>query len=109
MPVTNESFGWPDWRGPAVQCRQLGDGGLAVDLIAPTAGHTFALLRVEPRQGGVDVVCAHTPPKADFVAQVVTTHTVEVPAERLGAARAVAVHVAQANGDTWLALTTARP
>lgn len=109
MPVGNESLGWPDWHGPVVQCRHLGDGGLAVELIAPTAGHTFSLLRVEPRQGGVDVVCAHTLPKADFVAQVVTTHTVEVPAERLGAVRAVAVYVTQADGGRWLALTTARP
>ncbi|MBL8735466.1 MAG: hypothetical protein JNL12_03495 [Planctomycetes bacterium] len=109
MPVGNESLGWPDWRGPVVQCRHLGDGGLAVDLIAPTAGHTFALLRVEPRQGGVDVVCAHTPPKADFVAQVITPHTIEVPAERLGAVRAVAVYVTQVDGGTRLALTTARP
>ena len=109
MPVASESLEWPDWRGPAVQCRHLGDGGLAVELIAPTAGHTFALLRVEPRQGGVDVVCAHTPPEADFVAQVVTTHTIDVPADRLGAVRAVAVYVTQADGDPQLALTTARP
>jgi len=109
MPVGNESLGWPDWRGPVVQCRHLGDGGLAVELIAPTAGHQFALRRVEPRQGGVDVVCVHTPPKADFVAQVITPHTIEVPAARLGAARAVAVYVTQADGGTALALTTARP
>lgn len=109
MPVTNESFDWPDWRGPVVQCRHLGDGGLAVELIAPTAGHTFSLLRVEPRPGGVDVVCAHTPPRADFVAQVITPHAIEVPAAQLGAARAVAVYVTQADGGSWLALTTARP
>lgn len=108
-PVANDTFGWPDWRGPVVQCRHLGDGGLAVEMLAPTAGHGFKLLRVEPRSGGVDVVCAHALPTADFVAQVITPHVLEVPAAQLGEARAVAVHVTGADGATRLALVTARP
>jgi hypothetical protein len=108
-PVANDAFGWPDWRGPAVHCRHLGDGGLAVELTAPTAGHSFRLLRVEPRGGGVDVVCAHALPTADVVAQVITPHVLEVPAAQLGEARAVAVHVTDADGATRLVLVTARP
>ena len=81
-PVANDSFGWPDWRGPVVHCRHLGDGGLAVELSAPTAGHSFRLLRVEPRAGGVDVVCAHALPSADLVAQVITPHVATVPGEK---------------------------
>lgn len=108
-PVANDGFGWPDWRGPVVQCRHLGDGGLAVELVAPTAGHSFQLLRVESREGGVDVVCAHALPTADIVAQVVTPHVLEVPAVQLGSARAVAVHVTGADGAMRLALVTARP
>lgn len=109
QPATNDAFGWPDWRGPIVHCRHLGDGGLAVELTAPTAGHGFRLLRVEPRAGGVDVVFAHTLPTADVVAQVVTPHRLEVPAAQLGEARAVAIHVTGADGATRLALLTARP
>ena len=37
-PVANDAFGWPDWRGPAVHCRHLGDGGRAVERSAPTPG-----------------------------------------------------------------------
>jgi hypothetical protein len=99
----------PDWRGPAVHCRHAGDGGLTVELTAPTAGHRFELKDVVARERRVDVVCSHTPPQADFVAQVVTEHRLDVAAERLGDARVVWVWVASGGAEPKLAIATARP
>ena len=99
----------PDWRGPAVHCEHLGDGALAVTLTAPTAGHTFTLQEVALDGERAALTFAHAPPAADFVAQVVTPHRVEVPAERLGAAKVVCVHVASGGAAPQLAIATARP
>jgi len=111
-PAPGPGLPLPDWRGPAVHCRHLGDGGLEVELVAPTAGHRIELVAVQSVEaGGVEVVLRHALPTADFVAQVVTPLCVTVPAERLGAARWVAVRIASAAADaaTQLAIATARP
>ncbi len=99
----------PDWRGPAVHCRHLAGGGLTVELTAPTAGHTFRVVDVRAREQRVDVLCAHSLPAADFVAQVVTPHEIEVPAKQLGDARAVWIWVATGGTEPRLAIATARP
>jgi hypothetical protein len=99
----------PDWRGPAVHCRHLGDRGLAIELVAPTAGHRFELASVEVRGEHADVVCRHQAPKADFVAQVVTTHRLEVAAAQLGDARSVWIRIASDPDPARLAIATARP
>lgn len=110
-PVTS-GLPLPDWRGPAVNCRHLGDGGLEVELVAPTAGFRLELLDAQPADGnGVTVVLQVTRPTADFVAQVVTPLRVTVPTDRLGDAAWVAVRIAPAGGDSAmpLAVATARP
>jgi hypothetical protein len=56
-----------------------------------------------------DVHCVYKPPTADLVAQVVTPHRLEVPAARLGDARAVWIWVATGDGAPRLAIATARP
>lgn len=99
----------PDWSGPPVHCRHRGDGGLDLELLAPTAGHVFSMRSVDVAEGRADVRLEHREPTADFVAQVVTPLVVHVPAERLGDARAVCVWVARDGGPERLALTTARP
>lgn len=102
----------PDWRGPAVNCRHLGDGGFEVELVAPTAGHRLELVAVNAVAGdGVDVVLQHSPATADFVAQVVTPLRVAIPADRLGDAAWITVHILPFGADSavQLALAAARP
>ena len=102
----------PDWRGPAVHCRHLGDGGLEVELVAPTAGQRFELLRVQPGDGCVEVVLRHEPAAADrLVAQVVTPLRVTVAPAQLGDAHVVAIRIAPPAADSAarLAIVTARP
>lgn len=100
--------GDPDWRGAPVHLRHLGDGGVEVEFVAPTAGHAFALRDVVRAGARAEVVCEHAPPTADFVAQVVSPLRLVVPAARLGDATAVAVVIAE-GGRTALALVSARP
>ncbi|HEX6812744.1 MAG TPA: hypothetical protein VF384_14045, partial [Planctomycetota bacterium] len=49
----------PDWSGPAVHGRHLGDGGLEVELVAPTAGHAFELRLVESSGERADLHFVH--------------------------------------------------
>lgn len=100
--------GDPDWRGAPVHLRHLGDGGVEVEFVAPTAGHAFALRDVVRAGARAEVVCEHAPPTADFVAQVVSPLRLVVPAARLGDAAVVAVVIAD-GGRTALALVSARP
>lgn len=100
----------PDWRGPAVQHRHLGDGGLEVELTAPTGGHGLDLATVVAANGRADVHLLHRGPRGDFNTQVITPLRVTVPAERLGDARAVVVWITPPDGAAeQLALATARP
>ena len=101
---------WPDWRGPAVHCRHLGDGGLEVELVAPTAGHAFELGDVACADGRAEVRLRHAAPTADFVAQVITPHRIVVPAERLAEARVVTIWITSDRAPAaQLAIATARP
>ncbi|MEO6595668.1 MAG: hypothetical protein ABIP94_13020 [Planctomycetota bacterium] len=88
----------PDWSGPPLQVKSLADGGLELELMAPTAGHTFELGHVEIVGERASVQLVHGTPGAAFVAQVLTPLRVTVPAGRLAAARRVSVHVATRNG-----------
>jgi hypothetical protein len=99
----------PDWRGPVVHCRHLGDRGLSVELTAPTAGHAFQLVDVQVNGERADVHFTHRGPQAELVAQVVTPHRIDVRAERLGNARAVWIWVASGGAAEQLAIATARP
>lgn len=99
----------PDWSGPPLACRHRTDGGLDLELLAPTAGHTLTVASVTRDGGCADVHLEHRPPTADFVAQIVTPLSVEVAAERLGDARAVAVWIASAGAAERLAVVAARP
>ncbi len=102
----------PDWRGPAVHCRHLGDRGLEVELMAPTAGHELELAGVDVVGTCAEVQLVHRLPTADFVAQVLTTQRLVVPAERLADATVVMLWIASPTVDQGarrLAITTARP
>lgn len=102
----------PDWRGSAVNCRHLGDGGIEVEMVAPTAGFRLDFLSAQPADGnGASVVLQETRPTADFVAQVITPLRVTVPAERLGAAAWVAVYIVPFGADSavQLAVAMSRP
>ena len=105
----------PNWSGPAVHARHLGDRGLEVELVAPTAGHSFELRSVETSANRVDLHFAHRTPGKAFVAQVVTPLRVTVDATRLGEARAVFVWINTVDGTEspprpdQLALALARP
>lgn len=100
--------GEPDWRGAPVHVRHRGDGSLEIEFVAPTAGHEVALRSVARTGARADVVLAHQPPRADFVAQVVTPLRVVVPAAELGDAAVVAVRIAD-GASAFLAVMTARP
>lgn len=111
-PATPGGLPLPDWRGPAVHCRHLGDGGLEVELVAPTAGHAFELGEVARSPGRADVHLRHRPPTADLVAQVIMPLRLVVPAERLLGARCVAIWIASPAVDAGaerLAIAVARP
>ena len=99
----------PDWNGPAVHVRHRADRGLDIELVAPTGGHQFLLQEVVMGPYHVELRCSHRKPTADVVTQVITTHKVEVPAERLGNARVITVTVATDGGPVQLALASARP
>ncbi len=98
----------PDWRGAPVHVRHLGDRGVEVEFVAPTAGHEFALREVVRRGARADLVFAHAPPTADLVAQVVTPLRVAVAPERLGDAAVVAVVIREGERSA-LAVLAARP
>ena len=106
----------PDWSGPAVNGRHLGDRGLEVELVAPTGGHSFELSLVEssPDSVFVDLHFVHRTPGNTFQAQVVTPLRVTVEGTRLGDARAVFVWIATAEpgaepSPEKLAMALARP
>lgn len=99
----------PNWRGPVVHCRHLGDRGLLVELTAPTAGHKFTLQDIAVRGGRADAEFTWQQPTLAVTAQVVTPHRIEVGADKLGDARAVWVWVTDGSGARRLALATARP
>jgi hypothetical protein len=102
----------PNWRGPAVHCRHLGDRGLELELQAPTAGHAFELVAVRADGERATVDCVHRLPPPDvLVAQVMTPLRVQIGPGRLGAATVVAVRVLPPGGaaQSQLALVTARP
>lgn len=104
----------PDWSGPAVHGRHLGDRGLEVELVAPTGGHTFDLRRVERSADRVDLHFVHGAPGDGFQAQVVTPLRVTVAATRLGDTHAVFVWIATARPGAApspenLAMALARP
>lgn len=74
----------PDWNGPPLAVTNRADGGLQLELLAPTAGHTFELRDVvRDGAGTADVQLLHRTPGDAFVAQVVTPLPLGVPAERL--------------------------
>jgi hypothetical protein len=101
----------PNWSGPAVHAKHLGDRGLEIELVAPTAGHAFELRDVQLAAGRTDLHFVHRTPENTFVAQVVTPLRVTVPPERLGEARAVFVWVASEppRRPEELAIAVARP
>ena len=104
----------PDWSGPAVQARHLGDRGLEVVLVAPTGGHSFDLRLVESSAERADLHFVHRLPGPTFQAQVVAPLPVTVDATRLGAARAVFVWIATVEYEAlpsreMLAMALARP
>lgn len=101
--------GTPDWRGAPVHLRHLGDGGIEVEYVAPTAGHALALRDVARAGDQATVTFVHTAPDpANFVAQVVTPLRVAVPNGPLGDAVVVAVHIVDGSRDA-LAILAARP
>jgi hypothetical protein len=111
-PTTTPMANDPRWHGPALSLRHLGDGGVELELTAPTAGHRFDVHSVARRGDRVDVVCGHHLPTGDFVAQVITPLRVVVPAADLGDARVVAVHVVapdSRDGGQALAIVASRP
>lgn len=98
-----------DWRGAPVHLRHLGDGGVEVEFVAPTAGHAVALRDVVRVGAQATTTFVHTAPDpAAFVAQVVTPLRVAVPADRLGDAAVVAVRIVEGERDA-LAILAARP
>lgn len=102
----------PTWRGPAVHCRHLGDRGLEVELVAPTAGHAFELVAVRSEGHRAEVDLVHRLPAGDaFVAQVVTSLRVQIGPERLGTAKVVSIRIVPPFADSaiQIALVTARP
>jgi hypothetical protein len=105
----------PNWSGPAVHCRHATDRSLTLELVAPTGGHTFELVRVDAKGTRADVHLVHRGPGDRMVTQVITTLPVTVPADRLGGARSVFVWIAGqaqdrgALGPEQLAIATARP
>jgi hypothetical protein len=102
---------YPDWRGPAVHGKHLGDRGLEIELVAPTGGHEFEVSDVTRSADGqrAEVRCVHRKPTADFVTQAITPHRLTVPAAKLGDARVVSVFVTSGKDAPRLAFATARP
>ncbi|MBL8756010.1 MAG: hypothetical protein JNK15_22135 [Planctomycetes bacterium] len=102
----------PIWAGPAVSGRNTADGGLELELLAPTAGHAFELVGVRSDGGRAVVDCVHrTPPPGTLVAQVLTPLCFQIGPERLGASREVVVRVLPPGADAvpHRALVLARP
>lgn len=99
----------PDWRGAPVHLRHLGDGGIEVEFVAPTAGHALALREVARAGAQATATFVHrAPDPAVLVAQVVTPLRVAVPAGSLGDAAVVAVRIVDGERDA-LAILAARP
>ncbi|MBX3464569.1 MAG: hypothetical protein KF830_15475 [Planctomycetes bacterium] len=88
----------PDWSGPPLQVTSRTDGGLELVLLAPTAGHTFALHAVTIADGCADVDLRHATPGDVLVAQVVTPLPLVVPAAQLAGCRRIRLWVATQHG-----------
>lgn len=100
----------PDWRGPAVHCRFLGDRSMQVELTAPTGGHSFTLTDVIVRDGRADAEFAWRKPAPDLlVTQAITPLQVDVGNDRLLEATAVWVWITDSDGARRLAVASARP
>lgn len=99
----------PDYDGPAVVARPHGAGGLRLEMVAPMAGYSLTLEGVTEREELAEVRLHYQMLDGDFFAQQLTPLAVDVPAELLGAARAVAVLVRDGEAEPRLALTTSRP
>lgn len=99
----------PNWNGPAVSASHKDDGSLHIEMMAPTAGHSFSLLDVERSGSRADVRMQHRKPTGDFVAQVLTPLPVELAASELDGMKSVFVWVVHEDEPAKLALATARP
>jgi len=104
-----------DYQGPPVTAELLANGDLRVEMTAPTAGHTLALVDVARVDGRAVVHLRHDAP-TDLVAQVITTLPLVLPADSLadafggafGDAREVHVRVAHGDDAPQLAAVVAR-
>ncbi len=95
-PMKQESL--PDWSGPPLQVQTLADGGIALELLAPTANHSFVVAAVDTAPGTATIRMLHTTPGDAFVAQVITPLRATVEAGRLGGARRIDVRIATKAG-----------
>lgn len=95
-PVKNESS--PDWSGPPLQVTSRVDGGIEVELQAPTAGHAFELVAVQSTPQAAVVRLRHRTPGDAFVAQVITPLRVAIVAARLGGKRRVELWIGTQHG-----------
>ncbi|MBL9079702.1 MAG: hypothetical protein JNL08_19530 [Planctomycetes bacterium] len=89
----------PDWSGPPLAVTSRADGGLALELSAPTAGHAFQLRAIEVFDDRAEVRLLHRTPGSAIVAQVVTPLPIAVPAESLAGRRCVRLWVATQHGS----------
>ena len=88
----------PDWSGPPLEVTSRADGGLQLELRAPTAGHAFELRAVVQAEGTADVQLVHRTPGDAYTAQVITPLAVVVPKERLAECKRVRVWVTTLHG-----------
>ncbi len=95
-PVKNDPL--PNWSGPPLEVKSLANRGLELELMAPTAGHTFEVCAVDTRGAVAEVHLLHRTPGDAFVAQVLTPLRVTIPAERFGGARRVQVWIGTLHG-----------
>ncbi|MBL8729948.1 MAG: hypothetical protein JNM25_16105 [Planctomycetes bacterium] len=88
----------PDWSGPPLAVTSRADRGLQLELLAPTAGHSFELRAVVQADGTADVQTVHRTPGAAFTAQVITPLPLLVPPDRLADCRRIRVWVTTLHG-----------
>jgi len=91
-----------------VHARGTQAGDLRIEMVVPTADHSLTLASVTPNGRSADVLLRYAEPTGDFVAQVVTTLSVDVPASALADARAVAIRVQRGDDEPQLAVAIAR-
>lgn len=97
-PVKNESL--PNWSGPSLEVKSLANRGLELELMAPTAGHSFEVRAVEVKGTVATVHMLHRTPGDAIVAQVLTPLRVTIPAERFGGARRIEVWIGTLHGPS---------